>query len=110
MLYALDVPIYCTRVYVCDSFDEQPYPEMEKDEAAPLACVWHKNNNVYMTYNPNEITLGVLAHESLHIAHHIFEMRMVDADVKHDEHTAYLMQFIFEDLVKVLRLGGKKND
>ena len=47
MLYALDVPIYCTRVYVCDSFDEQPYPEMEKDEAAPLACVRQHQQSLY---------------------------------------------------------------
>jgi hypothetical protein len=110
MLYALEIPMYHTHVYVCDSYKEQPYPDIDEDDGTPTACVWHKKGAVYMTYKPEEMNLGVLAHECLHIAHHIFEMRGIVADVTHDEHTAYLMEFVFDDLVKVLRLGGTKND
>lgn len=110
MIYALDIPIYQTRVYVCDSEKEQPSPEFDKDCGTVAASVWHKDGAVYMTYRPEDLTLGILAHECLHIAHHIFEMKGVVADVMHDEHTAYLMEYIFADLVKVLRLGGTKND
>lgn len=110
MIYALDVPIYQTRVYVCDDEKEQPSPDLDNDCGTVAACVWHKEGAVYMTYKPEILTLGILAHECLHIAHHIFEMKGIVADVTHDEHTAYLMEFIFTDLVKVLRLGGTKND
>lgn len=100
------VPIYGTTITVCDDFTEQPTPDSNCGAGTTIAAVWHDKGDVFFTYNPNLLTLGGIVHESLHVANHIFEMKGIHADETNDEHVAYLMQWVFERLNKIIGLGG----
>lgn len=98
MKFAIQVPIYWTSIHVCDTPEEQPIPGTEGENGTLMSAVWHQNGGVYFTYDKQTITPAIFAHEALHIVHHIFEMKGIRADVLNDEHTAYLLQWVFENL------------
>jgi hypothetical protein len=107
MRHVIHVPIYHTAITVSNDYKEQPVPNTNNDGGQVIAAVWHEDGEVFMTYNPEKITRGVLAHECLHIANHICEMKFIKADVTNDEHVAYLLEWAFDELYAII-FGGEK--
>jgi hypothetical protein len=107
MKHVINVPLYHTRITICDNYKEQPVPESGLDNGRTVAAVWHEGGEIFMTYDPSDITRSVLAHECLHIANHICEIKYIKADVTNDEHVAYLLEWAFEELDAII-FGGKK--
>ena len=107
MRHVIHVPIYHTKITLCNDYKEQPVPDTNNDGGQVIAAVWHEDGEVFMTYNPEKITRGVLAHECLHIANHICEMKFIRADVTNDEHVAYLLEWAFDELSPII-FGGEK--
>ena len=107
MRHVIHVPIYHTAITVCNDYKEQPVPESGSIGGRLVAAVWHEDGEVFMTYDPDKITRGTLAHECLHIANHICEMKLIKADVTNDEHVAYLLEWAFDELHPII-FGGSK--
>lgn len=93
MKIEIQIPIYDRLLTVCDDPKEQPHPELGN---GTLGIVWNDGNNVFFTFKRNEEFGGsALAHECLHIAHAVFRICGVNADEYHDEHTAYLLGYLY---------------
>lgn len=106
--HIIQVPLYHCAVVVCDDPKEQPFPDNEFNQLI-TAGVWAKNGDIYVTFDKKYFTVGRLAHECLHAAHRIFMLKNIDADVNHDEHTAYLVEYLSDEIYTWMRDTENKN-
>jgi len=91
------IPIYGRNLFICDNFEEQKPPQEDKET---LAAVWDENGEIFFTFKKCiDFGGGALAHECLHIAHRVFKICGVKSDEDNDEHTAYLLAWIYREVL-----------
>ena len=75
-----------------------------------MAQTYMHEGDVYITFDLKYLTPGGIAHECLHAAMMIFEAKGVDVTPQHDEHLAYLLEFIYNNVYDIMykKKGSKK--
>lgn len=60
---------------------------------------------VFNTKNTHKkVTHGTIAHECLHITHYMFDIMGYESDQENDEFQAYLLDYLVEEVHKVLKI------
>lgn len=100
----ITIPIYNDTVYV-DTYIEQKEVKDKYDyDASPTneAFCFRSEKGVVVVFNKNKITSQVIVHECVHIVNFIFAKKGIDLDIHNDEPQAYLMDYIFGKINKLL--------
>lgn len=66
------------------------------------AYVYKKNNIIHAVFRKN-VDDSIIVHECIHIVNFIFKISNVYLDVDNDETQAYLTQYIFKELKKIIK-------
>lgn len=113
-----DVPIYRGKliVLVAETGDEvrKLLPKYEGDSvyASAIYSDWNGIECYSMVLNPKnksrKISYGVIAHESVHLAHMIAQTRGFAPDFENDEPISYLVEMIFDFVVSSFIVNNTK--
>lgn len=102
------IPIYRhrLRICVCDSINEaiDKYPEIPSNSEA--CTITYNEGNTLVVVEPNNIP--VIVHECEHIKNDVWIRIGHVPDLKNQETDAYLIEHIFEEIMKVVRKHLKK--
>jgi len=85
------------------------YPNKEElykkfpEEKTTNAWTYKDGSYNYVMVVTKDLLMSTLAHESLHITNQIFDFHGVKIDTKNDEHQAYFLTWVFEEVEKVLK-------
>ena len=103
------VPIY-NRAVVILSWNEYKKKFPRENFENSYAQTTFFEGDVYMTFDLKKLSPGAIAHESLHAVNFIFESAGVDATPTHDEHQAYLLGFIYQNVYDIMykKKGSKR--
>lgn len=103
------VPLYHTAIIVMPPKDYvKKFPNNWHD--GTMAQVYSFEGDIYMCFDPKFLTPGIIAHECLHAAMLIFCDKEIDVTPQHDEHLAYLLEFIYQNVYDIMypKKGSKK--
>lgn len=103
------VPLYHRSVIIL-TWDEYLHKFPRDNDENSYAKTNLDGGDVWMTFKPKFLTPGAIAHECLHAVNLIFESAGVDATPVHDEHQAYLLEFIYQNVYDIMypKKGSKK--
>lgn len=76
-------------------------PEFPDDDFTGLHT-YDKNGNFWLTFKKG-CSAGTIAHESFHLIGRIFEHLDMHYDVDSDEHFAYMLSYIVDEIVKEIK-------
>lgn len=99
----INIPIFHQKIYLTNWEDAQKYAEDVSCYEALCYIGFRKR----VCFCCSSITESTIAHESLHLANFILRRCMIYSSSEEDEITAYLLQFIYEKLKRVLAKEGK---
>lgn len=103
------VPLYHSAVIVLSVAEyTKKFPTNWKDNV--MAQVYASDGDIYMSFDPQFLTPGLIAHECLHAAMLLFDIKGIDVTPQHDEHLAYLLEFIYQNVYDIMypKKGSKK--
>ena len=104
------IPIYKARVKIVHEVSDIPPPRDGSNRVVAgfdaLCGPVGEAGSIYMWYDLDYVTLGTIAHECLHACNFILQSRGVLADRHNDEPDAYLLGYLVDHVVKVLRKRG----
>lgn len=61
-------------------------------------------DSLYLVLKPSRFSMGILVHEVVHLVNMMFDYVNQDLDLKNDEFQAYYTQYLFEQILKKLKL------
>lgn len=61
-----------------------------------------ENKALYVVFDKSKITPSLIVHESVHLVNRIFLFKGIKLDSKNDETQAYLTEYIFDKLTKIV--------
>ena len=88
------IPIYDHYIHVI--------VEDKLEECSAYVSVSEESKVLYVVFDKSKITPSLIVHETVHLVNKIFEFKGIELDVKNDEPQAYLTEYIFNKLTKIV--------
>lgn len=115
----IEVPLYrgYLNILISDSLDHVKIELPEFDSEELYAHLEYGNydgrQGFFVIFNPNSkfrpITHGIIAHEALHAAYLILDMRGISIDYSHDEILAYLTEWVTDRIYESFKRNALLN-
>lgn len=97
MRQSIKIPIYNQGIDVSD--------EMPEKYKSDYKAVFEYGSQI-LYYQPDFFTPAQIAHECVHIANWVCERCGILLEYRNDEALAYLVEYLFEEISKIVNQGG----
>lgn len=103
----IKIPIFPGKLIIIktDNFDlvNIEYNTKIPEDGYDAVTFLDKNNNYVVAFDSENVSNGIIVHESVHIVNHILDALDTSSSTKEDEIQAYLTQWVFEQISNVFK-------
>lgn len=101
----LPIPIYRGNLFIHIGRPSDLLQKKHSLEIAPdhIAAVHELDEGILVWFEQKEFNAAIVAHESIHIKNIVFEQVGAKHDFQNDEHEAYFVEFLVEEIEKVYK-------